>query len=271
MNIISNIKKVFADSSKKKVLVIPIYGTITESQTHNFSKSFSAFELTQDLFDIANDCNYDGIILRINSPGGAASASEEVTHAIRAVRNSHIPIVTTIGDLCASGAYLIASATDKIFANKMSLVGSIGAIMQIPNFTNLSEKLGVKLITATSGKMKDIGNPSREITPEEKLYLDTLVKTAAKQFIEIVQKNRNSVANTQEMFDGRVVSAQEALDNNLIDAIGTYYDAIQYICKRLDIDNERLQIIEYNVKSSLMQKILSKLEFPLSASFGLKF
>ena len=256
MSVISSIKTAFADSSKRKVLLVPIYGAIVESTNSSLSKSFNAFDLIQKLYDITNKQTYDGVILRINSPGGAASASEEIAKAILQLRKKHIPVVTSIGDLCASGAYLIASATEKIFANKMSLVGSIGAIMQIPNFSGLSEKLGIKLITSSSGKMKDIGNPSREITDEEKQYLDELVKIAAGQFIDIVQENRY-INNPEEIFDGRIVNTPEALGHNLIDQIGTYNDAVQYMCKKLDVPQSRLSIRKYSAKSSIASKLLN--------------
>lgn len=273
MSMLSTIKTVFADSSKKKVLLIYLYGTITERNS-NMQNSFSAFDLTKELLKAIKYKSYDGIIVRINSPGGAAAASEEVAETIQMVKSKlHIPIISIIGDLCASGAYLIASVTDKIYANKLSLVGSIGAIMQIPNFTGLADKLGVKLITAASGKMKDLGNPAREITNEEKEYLNTLVKDAADQFIHIVQTNRN--IDSPDMFDGRIITAHDALNNNLIDAIGTYSDAVKYMCSVLNITEDRLAIYEYQEKMPLVMKILKNCNTLMAGinipSLGLKF
>ena len=249
-----NIKSLFADTSMKKILMIKLYGTIVESDDSMINHKFSAFKLLNKLYDVYEQKDYDGILIRINSPGGAASASEEIAEAILMLKNINIPVVVSIGDICASGAYLIASVANQIFANRMSLVGSIGAIMQIPNFTDLAEKIGVSLITASSGKMKDIGNPARTMTEEEKAYLDNLVSIAASNFKETVLMNRN-IINVEKMTDGRIVDAKEALENKLIDKIGTYNDALNYFKRLFNVDV--LNVEEFKEKKSALKKILN--------------
>lgn len=273
MGIMSTIKTAFSDSTQKRILVIKLYGAITEQNSSNFNSTFSAFKLVQKLLTIKEEKNYDGILLRINSPGGNAAASEEVAEALQQIkRTSNIPIITSIGDLCASGTYLIASATDKIFANRMSLVGSIGAIMSIPNAAELADKIGIKIVTASSGKMKDLGNPTREITIEEKEYLDNLVNEAAEQFKAIVINNRQIIKNFDEMTDGRVVCASEALANNLIDEIGTYNDVLSYFCTYFKVTPARIKLIEYTEKTTLIDKLIHKTLVNFAVPFiNLKF
>lgn len=269
MGFISTVKNVFSDSSKKKVLAINLYGTLAEDSSMS-NNCFPVFNLINTLYDIADDKSYKGILLRINSPGGAAAASEELAQVLLLIKQAGIPVVTSIGDICASGAYLVASVTDKIFANKMSLVGSIGAIIQIPNFTGLAEKLGVKFITSSAGKMKDIGNPFRDMTDEEKEYFDRLTILAAKKFINIVTFHRQ-LKDITKMTDGRIVDASEALDNNLIDSFGTYHDAFICLCEKMNIPQERVIIEEYEVKRPLIKRILGLTSLNSLFNISLKF
>ena len=154
-------------SRKKKILKLYLNGEIT-SNASKFSSDNSVQKLKEELLEVkqTNKDNYKGILLKINSPGGAAATSEELSKLVLSLRQE-VPIVTSIGDSACSGAYMVAAASNYIFANTLSWTGSIGVIMTLPNYQELSKKLGMSVKTIKAGKMKDLGNPFREMTPEE--------------------------------------------------------------------------------------------------------
>jgi protease-4 len=216
-----------------------------------------------------NKDNYKGILLKINSPGGAAATSEELSKLVLSLRQD-VPVVTTIGDSACSGAYMIAAASNYIFANTLSWTGSIGVIMGVPNYQELAKKLGVSVKTIKSGKMKDLGNPFREMTPDEELYLETLVKQAHEEFVSFIKLTRPNAINLDELADGRVLDARTALENNLIDKLGTEDDALTYLITEILHGNEKdFTVTDTAPKPSFLKKLLDmaapitiKLELP---------
>ena len=156
---------------KKTIAVIEIDGVISASSKKSAiaSKGFSLGKTLEFLSDLEDGKQaLDGIMLRVNTPGGTAGASEELARAIERVKQARkVPVVASIADVCCSGGYMIAVVADKIFANRQSLTGSIGTILQMPNYQELAEKIGIKTLTFKSGRMKDIGNPMRDMTDEE--------------------------------------------------------------------------------------------------------
>lgn len=163
------------------------------------------------------------ILLRIDSGGGSAAASQEIFEELKKITK---PIVVSVSDICASGAYYIACAADKIVANKASSVGSIGVIMQIPDLEGLYDKLGIKYTTIKQGKYKDAGSSSRPLTPEEEQLLQNQTEQIYEQFIQDVAASRKlPVEKVREIATGWVYIGTEALNLGLIDKIGTYRDA----------------------------------------------
>ena len=255
----SSLKNKFSNQSQVHIFYLD--GVIEFGESNSLTMKKSKIEdLIEDLRDAA-DKNVDGIVLRINSPGGAAGASEELAQTVLKVREKNIPVIASVGELACSGAYMVAACCDYIFANKMSLVGSIGVIMQIPNFKNLSEKLGATLVTIKAGKMKDIGNPFKEMTDEEKIYLETLTKKSHEYFIELVTSQRE-ILDLENMTDGRIIDAKTALDNNLIDSYGTFHDALNFLAEeKLHTEVEKLKIVRHKAKKSFINKILGTCNF----------
>jgi protease-4 len=193
------------------------------------------------------------ILIRVNSPGGSPSASQEIYEEIRKIEK---PVVVSVSETCASGAYYISCAADKIIANRSSSVGSIGVIMQIPNYEDLYEKLGIKYTTIKQGKYKDIGSTDRPITAEEKKLLEAQVKEIYKQFISDVAEARNmEISEVEELATGWVFLGTEALDLGLIDGIGNYKDAIDIAAKLGGIEGEPV-VIKEETSYSLMDMIL---------------
>lgn len=246
-------------SKKIKILTINLSGIISYEDGGLISKKRNVLDIIDNLHSIvAHDSKYRAVILRINSPGGTAAASEELSIAIKSVRNTGIPIVASIGDMAASGAYMAASACTRIFANKMSMVGSIGTIMQIPDLTELSKKIGARYNIIKSGKFKDIGNITREMTHEEREYLELLTQKSHEEFIRIVEKNRD-IINSENLYDGRLFDAHTARKFNLIDEFGTYYDAVRYICKKLEVEEKDIKIKDEEKSAGLLSTLLTKL------------
>ena len=243
--------------SRKKILKVYLNGEIISNESKLNSGS-SVQKLRSTLLEVKqkNKNNYSGILLKINSPGGAAATSEELAKLILSLRDK-VPVVTSIGDGACSGAYMVAAASNYIFANTLSWTGSIGVIMSVPNFQALSKKIGASFKTIKSGKMKDLGNPYREMTPEEESYLESLVKQAHKEFIDFIRLTRPAAKNLEELADGRVLDARTALENNLIDKLGTEDDALTYLIKEiLRGDEKDFTITDSAPKPSFLKKIL---------------
>ena len=255
--------------SRKKILKLYLNGEIT-SNSSKFSGDDSVRKLKNSFLEVkqTNKDNYKGILLKINSPGGAAATSEELAKLVYSLRED-VPVVSSIGDSACSGAYMVAAASNYIFANTLSWTGSIGVIMMLPNYQELAKKLGVAIKTIKAGKMKDLGNPYREMTPEEENYLETLVKSAHKEFIDFVKLTRPNAINIDELADGRVLDARTALENNFIDALGTEDDALKYlITEILHGDEKDFTITDSAPKPSFLKRILD-MNSPITIKFDL--
>jgi len=210
-------------------------------------------EIISQLDEAGKNPNVKAILLRVNSPGGSPAASQEIYEEIKKMEK---PVVVSVSDYCASGAYYVASAADRIIANRSSSVGSIGVIMQIPNYEDLYEKLGLKYTTIKQGKYKDIGSPDRPVTEEEKRKLEAQLKEIYRQFISDVAEARNmDVSDVEDLATGWVFLGTEALDLGLIDEIGNYKDAIKIAAQLGGIKGEP-NVIRQKISYSLMDLIL---------------
>ena len=251
------IKNIF-NEKEKKIYIINLFGEI------NFNKSLnkmncSAITVCEQLEKIYDDLDKSkniGILLHINSPGGTTGASEEIATMIKDLKKHNIIIVSSVGDICTSGAYLIASQSNYIFANRMSLIGSIGVLMPCVNLNSFSEKTGITVNYLKSGKMKDIGNIFRNMTIEEKQYIENLLHDTHNEFINYVLSARE-IKNIEDMTDGRFINSNVALQNNLIDKIGTYHDAFNYLLDKLHSSKKDIKIISFKDKSSIINQIIS--------------
>lgn len=261
---------------KSKILVLKLSGVIDYGikEVNLFSRGKTSIESLMKTFDeIAefNKLGYKGVLLRINSSGGSASASEELAKTIiRMKEKTKIPIVVSVGNLACSGAYEVACTGDYIFANRGSLLGSIGVIMSIPNYKELGEKIGYLPKTIKGGRMKDIGNPFRDMTKEEENYLELIIKRTHQDFIDLVLSQRPYISNLKEMTDGRILDSYLAKENHLIDEIGTYYNALDYLIKnKLQLTREQVEI-DYNPESKKgLAKIISMIQIPESININL--
>lgn len=190
------------------------------------------------------DSSIRAILIRVNSPGGSAAASQEMyLEVLRAKK----PVIVSVGDVCASGAYYVSSAADFIMASPSSLVGSIGVITEISNYEELYNKLGVKFIIIKQGKYKDLGDPGREPTAEEIELLREQGEKVYERFIKDVAAGRNiDETDVREMATGMVFLGQEAIDMKLIDGIGNYEDAVVKAAELGGIEG-RPNIVDYSM------------------------
>ena len=169
---------------------------------------FDADETIKQLKRYAHDDRVKAIVVRIDSPGGEVAPSQELYRQIRTIRREGKPVVASMGSVAASGGYYVALAAEKIYANPGTLTGSIGVIAQFPNVQELVAKIGVKVTVIKSGKHKDLGNPLRELSPEERELIQGVIDDVYQQFLDAVVESRDIDRDAVSGFaDGRIFSA----------------------------------------------------------------
>lgn len=195
------------------------------------------------------DKKIKGIVVKIDSPGGAVGASEEIYRAIKEATEKK-PVVCAMGNLAASGGLMAAMGCQKILANESTLTGSIGVIMMSPNVRSIMEKIGVEMTVVKSGKLKDSGSPFREMTPEDREFLQGLINKSYEQFVRMVAESRKlDIDKVKEFADGRIILGSEAKLLGLIDGIGGIKQAAK-IALELINDNAEPEIIMPKKKSN---------------------
>jgi protease IV len=211
-------KKPSSVAGKNQVAVVELKGEITDSR-----------DVMEQLHEqVAND-DIKGIVLRIDSPGGAVGPSQEMYRTILALKEKK-PIVASCAGVAASGGFYTAVAASKVFALPGTATGSIGVILRLLQASKLSQTVGVSYMTIKSGKLKDAGDPFREMNDDERNYFEDLAKGIHEDFIQAVSSARNvPIERVRPIADGRVISGQQALDLKLIDEIGTLHEAARAI------------------------------------------
>ena len=176
--------------------------------------------------DLKEDDGIKGVVLRIDSPGGAVAPTQELYAELLALAEVK-PVVTSMGTVAASGGYYLSCATDWIISNPGTITGSVGVIMEFANFEDLFQKLGVSSRTIKSGKFKDTGNPMRPMTEEEESLIQAMIMDTYDQFVEAVLKGRPvDEEKVLPYLDGRVLTGRQAHDLGLVDELGNIYTAI---------------------------------------------
>ncbi|MCK9609025.1 MAG: signal peptide peptidase SppA [Methylomonas sp.] len=205
-------------TDKEHVAVIDVLGMIADGEAAN------ANVIIEGLRDAVKDKNTKGIILNINSPGGSAVQSGYVYEEIRRQKAKHpdMPIYSVVGDMCASGGYYIASASDKIYVSQASLIGSIGVIMNGFGFSDVLHKLGVERRLLTAGEHKAMLDPFSPINLQEEKHMQSLLDQVHQQFIAAVKQGRGDrLQETPEMFSGLVWTGEEGVKLGLADDFGS--------------------------------------------------
>jgi protease IV len=215
--------------SSSSIGVIDISGVILSPET-----------VDQQLRKFGDDSSVKAIILHINSPGGGAAASQEIYHEVLRVRqDKKKKVIASIESVGASGAYYIASACDKIYANDASVVGSIGVIMEWTNYGDLLRWAKLKSVVIHAGELKDAGDPSRDLTPKEEAYFQSLVDNMYTQFVHDVATGRHSTdEKIKPLATGQVWTGQQSLPLGLIDRVGGFRVALMETAKDVGISGE---------------------------------
>ncbi len=197
-------------------------------------------DTVEQLRKFADDSSIKAIVLHVNSPGGGAAASEEIYREVLRIRDQKKKrIVASIETVGASGAYFVSSATDKIFADNASIVGSIGVIAEWYNYEELMKWAKLQQITIKAGEFKDTGSPTRPMTPEERAYMQGLIDNMHTQFIHCVAVGRKMKDDdVRTLANGKVWTGEEAVPLKLIDQIGDFRAAIDDTAKSVGIKGE---------------------------------
>ena len=219
------------NSSDGKIALIDLAGVISYEIQGDLQPSMVE-DITAKLKQAREDSSIKAILLRIDSPGGEVTASDVIYHEI--VKTNKVkPVVSYVESVGASGAYYSAVGTRYIMANELSITASIGVIMQTMNFEKLGDKVGVQSMTFKSGKMKDLLNPFRPVSDEERAYVQGLIDETYAKFVGIVAKERklDETKLRATVADGRILSGKSAVQEKLIDATGYIEDAIHKTCE----------------------------------------
>ncbi|MCX6345471.1 MAG: signal peptide peptidase SppA [Armatimonadetes bacterium] len=237
--------------SGEHVALLHVSGVITggKSSSSMFGDSVVGSEdLVAQLESLRKKSGVKVIVLRINSPGGSASGSEEVYNEIVRVRKAGKLVYASMGDLAASGGYYIASACDKIYANSSTMTGSIGVIFPLADLSDLYKKIGYKSVIVKAGKYKDIGSSDRPLTSEERAMLQALVNETYSGFLNAVADGRKMpLSRVKQLAEGRIYTGTQALKVNLIDNIGGLHETIAAAAKAAGIKGEP-KVQEYGKK-----------------------
>lgn len=242
-----------------RVALVPITGVIVGGGSAPDGSATGSDDVVPLIEAIVESDRYDGIVLELDTPGGGVLASAEIADAVADARREGIKVVSWMRTSAASGGYYIAAGTDRIVAAPSTLTGSIGVILQYLELGGLGQKIGVESVVIKSGRLKDIGSPYRDITPEERRVLQSIIDDSYGDFVEIVAKGRDmSETEVRAIADGRVVTGRQAQELDLVDTLGlrdTAYDEMAEVIGEDDADD--LEVVRFARESSVLETLLA--------------
>jgi len=214
-------------------------------------------ETLADLAEFRQDSNIKAVLVRIDSPGGAVGAAQEIYQDIQ--RTAKVkPVVASMASVAASGGYYAALGATKIFANPGTMTGSIGVIIKFANLEKILDKVGYQAEVIKSGTNKDIGSFSRAMTPAERDLLQEMIDNVHSQFIQAVADNRKLAIDTvRSLADGRVFTGSQAKEFGLIDQLGNFTDAVDQAMHLAGLGGEPPNLIYPEPKDFSLMDILS--------------
>jgi protease-4 len=226
-----------------KIGVVDLEGVIIDPVT-----------IVPQLKKFGDDDSIKAIIIHVNSPGGGAAASEEIYREVKRIRDEKKKhIVAAISTVGASGAYYVSSGCNKIYADNGSIVGSIGVIMEWVNYGDLLRWAKLKEEVVAAGEFKDTGDPTRELTPAERAYLQSLADNMHTQFIQAVADGRHAkVDDIKAIANGKVWTGQEALSMHLVDQIADFQAAVDDTAKAVGIKGEPVLVHPQRDRKTLL-------------------
>lgn len=228
-----------------RIGVLEIEGTISDSK-----------DTIDEIVRFKEDSTIRGVIVRIDSPGGGVAATQEIYQEMNKLREKK-PVYVSMGSLCASGGYYIAVASRKVYANPATITGSIGVIMEQVVVEDLMRKVGLQPNTIKSGGYKDVGSPFRKMRNEERAYFQGILDSMHEQFIKAVAEGRKMpIEEARRLSDGRIYTGTQAKGLRLVDAIGTFYDAVDDMKMLLSIPGKP-QLVYGKKPFSILKWLLS--------------
>jgi len=233
----------------------------------------SAEKVTAALQAAFKDKNTQGVVLRINSPGGSPVQAQTIYDEMRRLRKKYpdIPLYAVVEDLCASGGYFVAAGADRIYVGASSIVGSIGVLMNGFGFTGLMEKLGIERRLITAGDNKGMLDPFSPLDEKDKQHVQAMMKDVHEQFIGVVREGRGKrLKDGADLFSGLVWTGQKSIELGLADAIGSLEFVAREVVKAEDI-------VDFTKKDSVAEKLAKRfgsgaadavMEYVMRASAG---
>lgn len=245
----------------EKVAVVPVVGTIAsaDNSVPGTEPPITPEGLADALRQAEEDPAVAAVVLEVNSPGGGVTASDEMHQSILDFRESSgKPVVVSMGDTAASGGYYISTAADKIVANETTLTGSLGVIFSLTDFSELADDYGVEQEVVKSGKFKDMGSSFRNLTPEEREILQSIVDESYDEFVSVIVEGRDlPEERVREIADGRVYSGQQAKELGLVDSFGGLDEAAMISQDLAGVDGAT--VVRYVQPESFTETLLARL------------
>ncbi|MCF6289643.1 MAG: signal peptide peptidase SppA [Desulfobacterales bacterium] len=235
-------------SSTNGIGVVELKGLITSPE-----------ETIAILTDFRRNDKIRAIVLRVDSPGGAVGAAQEIYAEVRRT-NKVKPVIASMGSVAASGGYYAAIGAARIFASPGTITGSIGVIVKFANLKELFAKIGYKSDVVKSGALKDIGATNRPMSPAERALLQGVVDSIHSQFVlDVVEQRALPEKKVRELADGRIFSGQQALELGMIDELGNFTDAVLAAARLGGVPgNETPELIYPEHRTTLLDLIATK-------------
>jgi protease IV len=245
-------------STGKHTALVEMQGVIASDS------AASADNIIPSLQDAFKDKGTQGVILRINSPGGSPVQAGQINDEIRRLRAQYpkIPLYVVVDDICASGGYYVAAAADKIFVDKASLIGSIGVLMDGFGFTGTMAKLGVERRLLTAGANKGFLDPFSPVNPAQQAYVKQMLAEIHQQFIDVVKRGRGKrLKETPDTFSGLVWNGQKGVEMGLADGFGTLESVARDVIKAEDI-------VDFTTKESFADRMAKRFGVGVMSALG---
>lgn len=250
---------------KQKIALIYGSGAVVSGSAGRSTSGgpvFAADRIRDSLLDAADNPEVSGIVLRVDSPGGSPLASEVVWHAIKKVRAKGVPVVVSVSDVAASGAYYVASAADAIIIPKGGITGSIGVFAIRPSFGGLLDKLGIEIESMRRGRHSDFFAMTKPMSDGTRVRMQELTREIYDLFMVRVAEGRGlEAAQVRVIAEGRVWSAEEALEIGLVDELGGMREAVSWILRDQGLDeNADVELIDYPEPPSISKEVADLLQ-----------
>ncbi len=236
-------------TSGKHTALVEVIGVIAPGTDASAERVMAALQAA------FKDENTQGVVVRINSPGGSPVQSNTIYEEMRRLRKKHpaVPLYAVVEDLCASGGYYVAAGADRIYVGRSSIVGSIGVRMDSFGVTGLMDKLGVERRLLTAGENKGFLDPFLPVDPTQKAHAQALLEDVHRQFIDVVRDGRGKrLKETPDMFSGLVWTGQKSVELGLADAFGS----LDYVAREV-VKAEK--VVDYTQKENLAEKFARRL------------